>query len=290
MSGREHPERHFSDARQTGGESPKPRAPAQPVTSVPEVERAGESTERVSALAHEINNLLDGSLRWLSLARGTLAMVQGRAPESTLEKLQRQLDSATGGLEKMADLVHASMQGMHLPLGSSLLANCEPTNLGEAVRHAAQVVLPEAGALAVDVRVEVSDELAQLPSGALYTVVLNGLRNSLDSIREAIGQGAKGGHIDIAVREEPAPDAVGGDERAWVTIVIADDGIGPPHGADASRVFEHGFTTKEEGRGIGLALSRDIVRAMGGTIELCARIGADRRRPGAMLRVSFPAR
>lgn len=75
--------------------------------------------------------------------------------------------------------------------------------------------------------------------------------------------------------------AAGGDEPRWVSIRMAaqgdrlalsvsDSGLGV-EAADRERIFDHGFSTKpagSEGRGVGLALVRSVVRSAGGTVEL----------------------
>jgi signal transduction histidine kinase len=66
-------------------------------------------------------------------------------------------------------------------------------------------------------------------------------------------------------------------------IVFSDSGPGIP-AADAERVFEPGFTTREVARGMGLTLARDIIGRHGGTIEVLV----DGRRSGANLRILLP--
>jgi signal transduction histidine kinase len=74
-----------------------------------------------------------------------------------------------------------------------------------------------------------------------------------------------------------------------LAVEITDDGAGPPGGADLARVFEHGFTTKPGGSGIGLAVARSVVEQAGGTVVLLRRRDPrDPRRPGALLRIVVP--
>jgi len=56
-----------------------------------------------------------------------------------------------------------------------------------------------------------------------------------------------------------------GQIRDWFELNIDDDGKGLP---DTSNLFVPFFTTKPSGSGIGLALSRQIAEAHGGTIGL----------------------
>ena len=69
----------------------------------------------------------------------------------------------------------------------------------------------------------------------------------------------------------------------WVTIDVEDNERGvPPELSD--KVFEAFFTTKSEGMGMGLAISRSIVENHGGRID--HRTGAN---GGAVFCVSLPA-
>ena len=88
---------------------------------------------------------------------------------------------------------------------------------------------------------------------------------------------------DAPVRElliEAGPDDAGG-----LALRIADSGCGLPDPA-AGRLFEPFFTTKPagEGLGLGLAISRDIVREFGGELS------ADNRpEGGARFTLHLPA-
>ncbi|HEY1158905.1 MAG TPA: ATP-binding protein, partial [Arthrobacter sp.] len=59
-------------------------------------------------------------------------------------------------------------------------------------------------------------------------------------------------------------------------IAVNDSGT-PIDPADSDRIFRHGYSTKQAaagGRGIGLALVRQAVQRMGGTLAINGRRGA----------------
>ncbi|MCC6427812.1 MAG: HAMP domain-containing histidine kinase [Phycisphaerales bacterium] len=244
-----------------------------------------------------MSNLLDGSLRWLGLAHRTID--QARNPssgndlpaEDALDQASWQIETARGALERMADLVHAAMQSAGLPLGSRLLTNAEPVGLLDALSHAARVIAPEAADKGITVHVDVAPELRSTPAGALYAVILNALRNSLESISLA-QHCTPGGRIEVLAA---SAGAVPGGAGMFI-IEVRDDGVGPPPIDRPDRVFDPGFSTKQGGSGIGLSMASSLVRESGGTIRLLRRTEAtpgqliDPRRPGAVLRIVMPDR
>jgi signal transduction histidine kinase len=70
--------------------------------------------------------------------------------------------------------------------------------------------------------------------------------------------------------------------RAGVTLSVLDRGQGIPR-AIRGQVFEPFFTTRPEGSGIGLSITRRFVLAAGGGIRLLAREGG-----GTEARVTLP--
>jgi len=96
---------------------------------------------------------------------------------------------------------------------------------------------------------------AAVPPQELITIVGNLIDNALDAVAGTVG---------AVVRVEVEPSGASGGLR----IVVADSGAGPDP-ALAGRFFEQGVTTKRaEGHGIGLALVRQAVARLGGSIAV----------------------
>ncbi|MBR8303162.1 AAA family ATPase [Burkholderia dolosa] len=146
-------------------------------------------------------------------------------------------------------------------------------DLGAAVRDAATLVARQLDALGVVLElcdperpVYVSGDRIQLQQ-----VVINLLMNGAESMAE----------LDTARRLSLACDADGVDS---VRVTVEDFGSGiAPDVAD--RLLEPLFTTKENGMGMGLAISHSIVDAHGGTLTLSPRDGAGTRATVTLPRV-----
>jgi PAS domain S-box-containing protein len=117
--------------------------------------------------------------------------------------------------------------------------------------------------------------LVKLDRGQLEQVVVNLVVNARDAM---LG----GGTIRLCTGcETIETDGVAVD---WVTLVVADSGIGMDE-ATRDRIFEPFFTTKEQGKGTGLGLSTvyGIVKASGGDIVIESELGE-----GTEFRLQFP--
>jgi signal transduction histidine kinase len=291
-----------------GGEKPVLRkVVVRPDSDPIEATDAGHATTRLSVLVHELANLLDGSLRCLSLARRTAPPGSVAAPGAepgmkggARDDLARRLETVQQSLERMSELVHEA-GGPAAPGPSRTLPGwtgrgaMDRTMLVDAVVHAAEVMRPVAEDAGVRLDVELSPELAGMPSCSMYRVVADAIRNSVESITVAaqragpeVTEPAGGaGVVRVSGRIEARGNA------RLIVLEIADDGVGPPrsgHDRFGRFVFDFGFTTKPAGSGIGLAVARDAVEGQGGTISLRAGTSAPGvARPGAVLRIELPA-
>jgi two-component system nitrogen regulation sensor histidine kinase NtrY len=87
--------------------------------------------------------------------------------------------------------------------------------------------------------------------------------------------------VDAALETHGAVEVSWSVRDRELEIAVADEGPGV---ADTANLFVPFFTTKPQGSGIGLVLSRQIAEAHGGTLHLESR--ADR--PGALARLRLP--
>jgi C4-dicarboxylate-specific signal transduction histidine kinase len=103
----------------------------------------------------------------------------------------------------------------------------------------------------------------------LQQVLVNLLVNAM----EAMGAAAGPRELEITSAN---------DSTGRVVVTVADTGPGLPAGQE-SRLFDAFFTTKREGLGMGLSISRTIIEAHGG------RLWSENRARGAVFQFSLPA-
>lgn len=113
----------------------------------------------------------------------------------------------------------------------------------------------------VTLRTELAPDLAPVATTPqeLEQILVNLISNALDALA-----GRPGPIIQVRVQRASAPS-----EASAIEILVADNGSGVALPA-RDRLFEDFFTTKgrEAGTGLGLAVSREIARAVGGSLVL----------------------
>ena len=118
---------------------------------------------------------------------------------------------------------------------------------------------------------EVGRVLLNLINNAFYAVgermrVINKLKQQEDT-------GAYKPSVEVSTRWKPAQDKTG-QTNSWVEIYIRDNGLGIPEDI-RDKIFQPFFTTKPTGEGTGLGLSMvyDLIKTMGGFIEVRSNPG-----------------
>jgi signal transduction histidine kinase len=152
----------------------------------------------------------------------------------------------------------------------------EPTrrriNLNELVTNVAHVVRPDAVACSCELETSLAKDLPLIEGDPvqIQQVLVNLISNALDAMRHT-PPGERKGEISTA-----------GDGDGKVRLSVRDHGTGIPTEVH-ERLFDRFFTTKEQGLGMGLAISRSIIEAHGGTLS-----GENCDGGGACFTVRFP--
>jgi two-component system sensor histidine kinase HydH len=135
----------------------------------------------------------------------------------------------------------------------------EPVNLASVVDSALTQMrskLDDAGVAAV--RNYIAGPTIEADAEKLKQVFANVLDNAID----ALGVVAEGRRIDLFIEN-------GGGSA---TVRVRDNGAGVAP-EKLARIFNPFFTTKDDGTGLGMAISRKIVEAHEGTIEAASEVG-----------------
>jgi signal transduction histidine kinase len=224
-------------------------------------DRLAAMGELASTVAHEVRNPLNAiAMSAQRLEREFLAQCSSDAAREELAELLAVVESEARRLDRTVQ--------QFLDYARPPKLDPRPTALGGLLAAVAEAARPLAELRGVALEVDVARAGdAVVDPDQIKQVVDNLVRNALDAMPE-------GGRLRIAA-------SVGAD---GATIEVADTGPGIPPEVQA-RIFDLYFTTKEDGTGIGLAVSQQIVTAHGGTIEVDSRPGA-----GTRMTVRLPGR
>lgn len=241
-------------------------------TPHPDVGGAPSKTDQLSRVVHDIANLLDGSMRTMAQATRSLDTAAASAENAELLAAMNRLRVVNEAMNQMCELLHGAMYagGAAWSPTAAGARGSRPLDLGEAIEHVTEVLAPEAKEHAVTLTTDVRPDASTSPAGPMYSVVLNGVKNAIESIARRGGTG----NVHISASSLGV--------SGIIRIDITDDGQGVPEGR-ARDGLPRG-TSKGSGHGMGLRLSADLVRQTGGVMRLTPR-GDDK--PGAVLRISY---
>ncbi|MDC0675736.1 sensor histidine kinase [Nannocystis radixulma] len=226
------------------------------------LDRVAAMAELATSIAHELNQPLAAILSNAQAARRLLH----KSPPDVAEAIAALGDIADDG--RRAGSIIQRMRKM-LKKGTPS-ADAQDLNAlaGEVTRLVGNDALLR-GAL---LRLELEPGLPCVRGDAvqIQQVLLNLVVNALDAVAER-----PAGERFVVVRTHS-------DRKGHVVLSVADSGKGIAP-ADMERVFEAFYTTKPEGLGVGLAISRSIVEAHGGRLWAESRPGE-----GATLQCTLP--
>ena len=219
--------------------------------------------EMAAALAHEINQPLASIVNF---SRGCARRFRSGNWKS--DEILNALDEISEQAERASSIIRHIGEFIHSPEPKRTLAD-----INDLVRSVATLTEAEFGIHGVKVTFELADGLPPVSVSVIEIeqVVLNLMMNSLDAMKET-GRGDR----EIVIQTSLA-------RRDAVEVAVRDVGAGLDGGM-LDMVFDPYFTTKENGMGLGLSISRTIIDAHGG--KLSAGLNADR---GATFHFTLPA-
>lgn len=209
----------------------------------------------LASIVHELNNPLT-----TILGLSEMLLESEASPDPRLTRIRAEALRSVRIIRNILDL---SRPGASFDGRTSV-------DLNEAIRHSAALVEDQLENHGIDLTVELPWRSPMVHSrpGELTQVFLNLITNAI----QAIASAGRPGAITI----------MGTQLGNRVCITVEDDGPGISD-ADFSRLFQPFFTTKGQGTGMGLHLSRKVIQNIEG--ELWASRNADR---GAIFTVELP--
>jgi PAS domain S-box-containing protein len=232
----------------------------QHLEEVSRLQRLQTASELATVLAHEINQPL-GAISMFAEASAQLLAHDPLDQDKLKKNLKQMSEQALRGGEIIrrlrAFMTHGKIESV-------------PLNLNAVVNNACTLMIPQAQRNGIRVNLTL-DNCLPLIMGAqvhLEQVLLNLMCNAIEAIHDA---GMENGVIRIETRRE----------RQWAMLSIHDSGPG----IDATmtdKIFKGLYTTKNQGLGVGLRISRSLIEAHGG------RLWAEPHTPHGLFHFQIP--
>ena len=223
------------------------------------VNRVSMMGELAAALSHELRQPITAAmtnanacLRWLD--RG-----EAEKARKSVAMIVQDGNRATGIIDRMRSFYRKGAPPER-----------ELVDMNEVIGEMLVLLRPKSMRHSIPMRTDLAAQLPPVLADRvqLQQVLLNLMLNGVESMRDTGGE--------LTIRSQL------GDDGA-VLIAIRDAGEGLPAGSE-EQMFKAFFTTKPQGSGMGLAISRSLVESHGGRLWATANAGR-----GATFHFSLPA-
>jgi signal transduction histidine kinase len=215
------------------------------------INRVNMMGELAAALAHEIKQPIAASitsanacLRWL--AHDPPDLERARAAAARIEREGN----------RAADIIN-SMRSFYK---TGTPAERQMVDVKDTIGEMTVLLRTEAVRHAITIHAEFEPEMPYVLADRvqLQQVLMNLMMNAIEAMKDT------GGELTIRSRVNP---------EGHLTVSISDTGVGLP-AESADRIFDPFHTTKPQGTGMGLTITRSIVESYGGRVWATANQGA----------------
>ena len=223
------------------------------------INRVNMMGELAAALAHEIKQPIAAAV---ANAGACLGFLEGEHPD-ILEAREAASGTIACGRRAAEIIDHVrSVFRKNLP-------QREPVDLNELIREIALLLKSDIRRNSVKVNLELSENLPKVVGDRvqLEQVLMNLMLNAIEAMRDTNG--------NLTIASNPTEDG-------HLLISVSDTGVGIPTDK-VDRIFDTFFTTKPQGTGMGLAISRSIVESHGGRLWATSNSGR-----GSTFRFTLP--
>jgi two-component system sensor kinase FixL len=210
------------------------------------ISRLSTMGEMASALAHELNQPLSAIANYLQGSRRLLQnSPDDRAPVimDAMDKAAEQAVRAGQVIQRLRDFVARGETEKRIESIKKLVEEAS----------ALALVAAKDQSVRVNLRLDPSIDLVLVDRIQIQQVLLNLLRNALEAMQTSERR-------ELIVSTGPAEDDM-------IAVDVADMGCGISPDV-ASRLFQPFVTTKRQGMGVGLSISRTIIESHGGEITV----------------------
>jgi PAS domain S-box-containing protein len=224
------------------------------------INRVNMMGELAAALAHEIKQPIAASitsanacLRWL--AHDPPDLERARAAAARIEQEGN----------RAADIIN-SLRSFYK---TGTPTERQPVDVKGAIREMTALLRTEAARHSVTIRAQYEADMPHILSDRvqLQQVLMNLMLNAIEAMKDTGGE--------LTIRS-------GANAEGHLTVSVSDTGVGlPAEGVDL--IFDPFHTTKPQGTGMGLTITRSIVESYGGRVWATANQG-----PGATFHFTLP--
>jgi len=226
------------------------------------VTRISTMGEMATGLAHELNQPLATIATYSHIVKQRLQMESELDPEvlRAFEQLEGQSIRAGKIVRRLRDFVKKTN------------VSCILADVNELVREVAKFVDNDVRSAEVSLILNLSEPgpTAYIDEIQIQQVLVNLIKNAIEATQ---GNSADRRVVSVSTHS---------DDSNTVEVVVTDSGIGVDS-ADIDSVFEAFYSTKSDGMGMGLAISRSIIENHGGKLSVEPNDG-----PGVTFRFSIP--
>jgi PAS domain S-box-containing protein len=225
------------------------------------ITRVSTMGELTAALAHEIKQPIGAAVTNAEACLRLLDRDQPDLPEAREAVFEMAKDA-----RRAADIIDRVR--LLYQKGSPHL---DAVDVNELIREMVIVLRNEANRHSITMRTDLAERLPTVMADRvqLQQALMNLMRNGIEAMRDTKGE--------LNIKSQLA-------EHDQLLISITDTGVGLPAGS-IDKVFNAFFTTKYQGTGLGLPITRSIVESHGGRVWATANSGR-----GATFHFTLPSR
>jgi len=235
-------------------------------TDIEDRKRAEEERERLRADLAHVNRVsmlgeLAASVSHELKQPITAAMTDAKTCVRWLKRDQPSVEEATAAAMRIVNDGSRAAEIIERlrSLYKKDLPQRELVEVNEIIREMVELLRAEANQYAVSIRADLVANLPKITGDRvqLQQVFMNLILNAIEAMKET------GGVLTIKTQL---------DEDGQLLILVSDTGVGLPK-EKTEQIFDAFFTTKPQGSGMGLSISRSIVESHGGRLWATANNG-----------------